>query len=701
MKRDDDLSLRAAAATRTVSSPDESVFVNVYALDGSKFQEDEPQAKRAERTARLNFRSAAQHTAVVNVSSLHVGLSRPGASFFHLTKAVTANNGLQLGTVTFAIYAGLLGYMVPDLGMVPTSGSPEARAQENADGRPTAVTRCTPAGKAPGGREVFLVDRFGAVLMPNNCGGKDRFLFLDDAGRAAALRASSDEYDWPFARGRIDGTHGSTALMDKLRAAIGYEQRFFGSRRGTSTLWSTEEQRRTMFAGITPWDGRMRIFGMHPVREARSHGWHVIYMEDVQDAFAPLQNEHRNIFLGMIAAVLVASALMIAIVSFLMRQTKELHAGTAALAQGELHTRIRVLSGDELGQLADSFNTMAGKIDKATDQLEARNKFIRDAFGRYLTDEVVETLLASPEGLALGGESRTVTILMTDLRGFSAISDRLAPTQVVSVLNHYLRAMTEVIVKRGGTIDEFIGDAILVLFGAPVAREDHALRAVTCAVEMQRAMAQVNELNARDQLPQVEMGVGIHTGEVVVGNIGSVRRAKYGVVGKPVNLATRIESLTVGGQVLISKATLDAAGPGISVGEEMRVSLKGAQNEMSVFEVHGVHELSLLPPRVGFVQLAEPLVVRYAAFDGVHAPAVLSEASITAISLTQAVLVGTGPLDPRSTLKVQFSGGTGEFLEADAYAKVLREEQGGYLLHFTSMPPEVQELISSAVPAGL
>lgn len=160
------------------------------------------------------------------------------------------------------------------------------------------------------------------------------------------------------------------------------------------------------------------------------------------------------------------------------------------------------------------------EIQRLAEQLELRNRFIRDTFGRYVTNEVVASLLDSPEGLQLGGEKRQVTIVMSDLRGFTSLSERLPPEQVVAMVNRYLGTMVEVIMQYQGTINEFIGDAIFVIFGAPIWREDDAQRAVACTVAMQLAMASVNERNRHEGLPVVEMGIGVNTGEVVVGNIG-------------------------------------------------------------------------------------------------------------------------------------------------------------------------------------
>src|SRR5688572_3092081 len=177
---------------------------------------------------------------------------------------------------------------------------------------------------------------------------------------------------------------------------------------------------------------------------------------------------------------------------------------------------------------------------------------------------------------------------MADMRGFSALADTLPPEQVVSLLNNYLEVMTKVIAQHGGTIDEIIGDAILALFGAPVQRPDDARRAVECAVDMQLAVPLVNQRNQRAGLPAMEIGIGIDTGDVVAGNIGSRQRAKYGIVGAHVNATARIESYTVGGQVLISNATRIEAGPEILVAEEMEIELKASNALVSVFSVTGI-----------------------------------------------------------------------------------------------------------------
>ena len=235
-------------------------------------------------------------------------------------------------------------------------------------------------------------------------------------------------------------------------------------------------------------------------------------------------------------------------------------------------------------------------LQRLSNEVERRNQFIREAFGRYLTDEVVSNVLESPTGLELKGEKRTVTMMMTDLRGFTSLSERLAPERVVAILNRYLTTMVPIIKQYQGTIDEIIGDAIFVLFGAPTWQEDDAQRAVACAVAMQLAMDSVNEENRQEDLPELEMGIGIHTGPVVVGNVGSPERMKYGVVGSHVNLTSRIQSYTTGGQILISDTTRREVGHILKTGTRMEVKAKGIEHPVTLYEALGIgrpHKLYL------------------------------------------------------------------------------------------------------------
>ena len=193
--------------------------------------------------------------------------------------------------------------------------------------------------------------------------------------------------------------------------------------------------------------------------------------------------------------------------------------------------RARVQACLEKKRLRDLKVAQQQKLLELNAALELRNRFIRQTFGSYLSDEIVDVILKKG-GLKIEGEKRRATILLADLRGFTSLSERLPAEDVVAMLNIYLETMTKIIQKYQGTIDEFIGDGILVIFGAPILRPDDPQRAVACAVEMQLAMASVNDRNRLAGYPEVALGIGINTGEVVMGNIGSKKRIKYAVVGR-------------------------------------------------------------------------------------------------------------------------------------------------------------------------
>ncbi len=218
-------------------------------------------------------------------------------------------------------------------------------------------------------------------------------------------------------------------------------------------------------------------------------------------------------------------------------------------------------------------------------QLERNEKFIRATFGRYLSDEIVTDILERPEGLELGGDLREVTIMMSDIRGFTTLSERLAPAQVVTMLNRYLGAMTDIIMAHQGTIDEFIGDAILAVFGAPQHRDDDADRAVRCALAMQAAMDEINAQNEREGLPRIQTGIALNTGDVIAGNIGSERRSKYGFVGHPMNVTSRIEDLSDGGEILVSDSTLQKLTADIHVTDSQELKVKGIDETIVVHKI--------------------------------------------------------------------------------------------------------------------
>jgi adenylate cyclase len=335
---------------------------------------------------------------------------------------------------------------------------------------------------------------------------------------------------------------------------------------------------------------------------------------------------------------------------------------------------------------------------------------IRAQFGRYLTDTVVASLLENPEGLKFGGERREVSILMCDLRGFSSISERLPPEEVVKILNIFLGRMTDIINQYQGTIDEFIGDAILAIFGAPIQQPDDATRAVACAVAMQRAMEAVNAEITQLNLPAIAMGIGINTGEVVVGNIGSQTRAKYAIVGSHVNLTSRIESYTIGGQILISESTYLKAGDVVQTYGNMQVEPKGVKQPIAIYDVSGVagtYNIFLRSHENALILLEHPISVRYRVLEDKHLDNAMFVGRLIKLSDNEAELEAGQALSPLSNIRIHITElanstnladpATQTFAEYEIYAKVLDKQvdssEHSYI-HFTSMPPEATVWIS-------
>jgi adenylate cyclase len=202
-----------------------------------------------------------------------------------------------------------------------------------------------------------------------------------------------------------------------------------------------------------------------------------------------------------------------------------------------------------------------------------------------MPEYVVKQLLDNPNSFRLGGVNQTITVLFADIRAFTAISERAKPEKVVGLLNRYFSAMSEIIFDRGGTLDKYIGDGLMAIFGAPTATPDDALNAVKAAVTMQKRLTTLNQELLADGYAQIAVGVGLHTGEATIGYIGSDRRSEYTAIGDTVNLAARLESNARGGQILISEATAAACRNLIPVMPREPLTVKNRTQPVNIFEV--------------------------------------------------------------------------------------------------------------------
>jgi adenylate cyclase len=237
-------------------------------------------------------------------------------------------------------------------------------------------------------------------------------------------------------------------------------------------------------------------------------------------------------------------------------------------------------TGDELEALARGFNRMV-------DGLKERDN-LRTTFGKYMTASVMEHLLAGK--VVLGGESLRVTILFTDIRSFTTISERMDPQQLVGLLNEYFTEMVSIVMQEDGVVDKYIGDAIMAVFGAPVSKPEDAVRAVRAAVRMRTALESLNLRLSQRGIPALRTGIGIHTGEVVAGNIGSDKRMEYTVIGDPVNVASRLETSTkdLGVDVLISEDTFELTKHVIEARPVREITVKGRAKAVMTYEVLGL-----------------------------------------------------------------------------------------------------------------
>ncbi|HDQ26819.1 MAG TPA: adenylate/guanylate cyclase domain-containing protein [bacterium] len=217
---------------------------------------------------------------------------------------------------------------------------------------------------------------------------------------------------------------------------------------------------------------------------------------------------------------------------------------------------------------------------------EKEKRKIKSVFSKYMSEELVNELLKSTE-IKLGGEKKDITVLFSDIRGFTAMSEKYPPEEVVALLNEYLSEMTDAVFVNKGMLDKFIGDAVMALFGTPTYYKDHALRAVKAAFLMRKKLAKLNEKWAAEGRPGLKIGIGINSGEVIAGNMGSIKRMEYTVIGDTVNLASRVETLNkeLGTELLISGKTYERVKDRVKVKKYTEIKVKGKEEYQTVYEV--------------------------------------------------------------------------------------------------------------------
>ncbi len=417
--------------------------------------------------------------------------------------------------------------------------------------------------------------------------------------------------------------------------------------------------------------------------------WTVVVERDGYAAYLPVRQMRDRLLTWIAFALLLAAVGAWLLARRISTPVVLIERAAMAVGEGRLDSSVPDLRrGDEIGRLGKRINEMI-------QGLRDRER-IKDIFGRYQNEEVMRTLLESPGGLELGGERRTITIMMSDLRGFTALSEAHPPEQVVQMLNHYFEPMFTICQRHGGTINEIIGDGLFVMFGAPLRMEDHAHRALRCALEMQLAMEPLNHELRELGLPSLQMGIGLNSGEVIIGNLGSTRRAKFGAVGSDVNLTARIESFTVGGQILVSEKVAAAVGEDLLCGEISQVEAKGVKGHLTLIEALGIAgepPLHLPHTQHPLTPLTPPLSLHCTALSGSDASAPSQPGELLALGEVEAEIALTPALPPLTNIKLQLDHPQAVGLEL--YAKTRAITPQGNRIRFTRIPEAAQPLLTT------
>jgi adenylate cyclase len=273
----------------------------------------------------------------------------------------------------------------------------------------------------------------------------------------------------------------------------------------------------------------------------------------------------------------ISGAIWLSVV--LSRPIHRLVEGTKAIAAQNFDVALPVPSRDELGDLTESFNEMARSLRE--------KEQIKEAFSKYVSRDVVQEILKNPNQITLTGDRREVTVIFCDMRGFTPLAEKLPPEEAVAILNEFYGLMIDATFKNEGTLDKFLGDAVMSVFGAPIRQEDHCIRALKTALEMRSGIIELSANRSQQGAPPIAIGIGVSTGEVVAGTVGAQDRMEYTVIGDRVNLAARLVSNAQPGQILISQWTYDKISHLIEARPLGVTKVKGKEEEIQIYEVLG------------------------------------------------------------------------------------------------------------------
>jgi adenylate cyclase len=359
---------------------------------------------------------------------------------------------------------------------------------------------------------------------------------------------------------------------------------------------------------------------------------------------------------------------------------------------------------DEITTIVTTRAAMLKRIIQVSDERLKLVNFIKETFGRYLSTKVVEEILSSTRGRQIGGTRKTVTVLMADLRGFTTLSESRDPEEMVQLLNRYLKRMSAIILAYDGIIDEIIGDAILAVFGALEPHENDPERAIACALGMQNCLVRLNEEITAEGYPALEMGIGINTGSVIVGNIGSELRMKYGIVGDAVNRVARIEANSIGGQVLIGESTCKAVHALLKTDPPKTTMMKGLKKPLVFYAVYAIEmdgkHIALEVPTTSGPSLDIQIPVQCWVIQDKKLGSIPIAGTSVSMDENKINIQTRIPVEPLTDVKLNFSFCLEAHCFDDIYAKCIAMEPAGAgrdshlcQLHITAMEEKDRAII--------
>ncbi|MFK7984420.1 MAG: adenylate/guanylate cyclase domain-containing protein [Sandaracinaceae bacterium] len=312
--------------------------------------------------------------------------------------------------------------------------------------------------------------------------------------------------------------------------------------------------------------------------------WALVAQVPVEIAYASLQRMRIIVIGTVIVAMLMALLLGLLLARGISRPLKRLTAYAKQLASRNFDAQLDVSTSDELSILGDTMTRAAADL-KASEVRIKREVEIRNDLGRYVDEKVVDQIVSREQTMELGGRRRQVTVMFADVVGFTKFTNQLAPEHVVTILNELFSILTEIVFKHGGTVDKFIGDCVMAMWGAPSDQADQARRAIEAAEDMLDWLETGNERWEEKYGVTIQLAIGVHTGEAVVGNIGSKKRMEYTGIGETVNLAARLEAVARPNQILVTDETMRRAGDGFEFVDADLHRLSGWAEPIHLWEV--------------------------------------------------------------------------------------------------------------------